>query len=134
MKIEKRDIYEQIGNLFYAIAADQHVKPLEVAELKLLISRDWLPRLEEFIDGYDSDATEILLTMDNLQANATAADKAYYKFARFYTKHSNVFTAELKDKILQTTLDITQIFSHNGKKDSIHVTLLKNLLDSSHQN
>ena len=43
MKIDNRDIFEQIGNLFYSIAADQHVKPLEVGELKALISKDWLP-------------------------------------------------------------------------------------------
>jgi len=36
----ERDIFEQLGNLFYSIAKDQQVVPLQFGELKMLLRKD----------------------------------------------------------------------------------------------
>ena len=128
MNTESRDIYEQIGNLFYAIAAEQHVKPLEVAELKLLISQNWSPRNRQADEPIISDASHwILVTIDTLQAANVPARNAYNDFARFYSIHPEVFTDELKLLIVNTCTEITKIFAEDNKAGNVHLSELKTL-------
>jgi hypothetical protein len=131
MKIDNRDIFEQIGNLFYAIAAVQHVKPLEIAELKLLISSEWLPRNFETDQSIIPDETHfILFTMDTLAANSVSAQEAFNEFAKFYTVHPEVFSNELKERVLKTAIDIVKIFEANSPLDNVILKALKQLVDS----
>lgn len=130
MKIDNRDVYEQIGNLFYAIAADQHVKPLEVGELKLLISKDWLPRNLAANESVVSDETHcILVTMDTLEGNKVSAKYAFNEFSRFYAVHPEVFTREVKQRIFDTVAAITKIFQADNPFENAHLLPLKKLLD-----
>lgn len=132
MKIDNRDIYEQIGNLFYAIAADQHVKPLEVAELKLLISKDWLPRNIEGNEPMVSDETHcILVTMDALAGSKTSGSEAFKDFSRFYANHSEVFNNEVKQRIFDTALEITKIFKADNPFENVHLVALENIFGLS---
>lgn len=129
MKIDSRDFFEQLGNLFYAIAAEQHVKPLEAGELKLLISRDWLPRSLGQNRSVVSDETHfILMTMDTLQAAETSARAAYNQFAKFYSLHPEIFTTELTERILQTAIEITAVFKADNPSDNTHLVALRKLM------
>jgi hypothetical protein len=133
MKIDNRDIFEQIGNLFYAIAADQHVKPLEVAELKLLISSDWLPRNFNTDQSIVPDETHfILFTMDTLAANSVPAKEAFSEFAKFYTVHPEIFSGELKERILKTAIDIVKVFKADNPLDNTMVKALTELVETGH--
>ncbi len=133
MKIDSRDIFEQIGNLFYAIASDQHVKPLEVGELKSLISRDWLPR--NLNDGTVSDETHcIMITMDSLATNQVNAKDAFDDFSRFYSLHPEVFSSELKGRILGTALSITSVFEADNPNDNRKLSMLKSLFNTDNVN
>jgi hypothetical protein len=108
MKIENRDIYEQIGNLFYAVATDQHVAPMELAKLKSLISKDWLPRNPE---AMISDETHwILLVLDALEGANVPSDIAYKNFKTFYQVHAEVFRKEVRQRIYDTCEEITKVF------------------------
>jgi hypothetical protein len=128
MKIDNKDIFEQIGNLFYAIAADQNVKPIEVAELKSLISKDWLPR--NLNERVVSDATHcILVTMDSLKGNKATAKEAYDEFLKFYRAHSEVFSSEVKERMLDTALEIIKVFRADNPLNNPHVDALRNLLN-----
>jgi hypothetical protein len=128
MKIDNRDIFEQIGTLFYAIAAEQQVKPLETAELKFLISEDWLPRNLEETKGVVSDETHfILTTMDNLEGAETPAREAFSQFAKFYELHPEVFTVALTQRILDTGIKITRIFKADHPEDNAHLVALRRL-------
>lgn len=130
MKTDIRDIYEQIGNLFYAIAADQHVKPLENGELKMLIIKHWLPRNQEAQDYKISEGAHfIILTMDALQASSTSAKEAYNSFVKFYKLNKELFSSELRELILGTASGITQIFAEQNFENK-HLTELKNLLQA----
>ncbi len=135
MKIDTRDVFEQIGNLFYAIAAEQHVKPLEVAELKLLISRDWLPRNREETRSVVSDETHfILTTMDTLQGAETSAQQAFNQFAKFYSLHPEIFTTELTRRIVETATEITQIFKADNPLDNATLIAVKALIKRAYIN
>jgi hypothetical protein len=130
MKIDNRDIFEQIGNLFYAIAAEQKVKPLEGAELKFLISEDWLPRNFEETKGVVSDETHFILTaMDNLEGAQTPPREAFSQFVKFYELHPEVFTAELTQRILNTATQITRIFEADNTADNTGLIALKRLVN-----
>ncbi|MBT1690735.1 hypothetical protein [Dawidia soli] len=135
MKFENRDIFEQIGTLFYAIAAEQHVKPLEVAELKMLISRDWLPRNLDQTKSFVSDETHfILTTLDTLQAAETPARAAFNQFVGFYKLHPEVFTSDLTQRILDTARDITRIFRADNPLDNANLVALKALFSPENVN
>lgn len=126
MKIDNRDIYEQIGNAFYAVAADQHIKPLEVAELKFLISRDWLPRNSD--SGASNEAHCIFLAMDALQANNTSSAEAFKEVEKFVGLHQEVFTDELRQRIVDTAGKIVKIFSKNDQVSNTHLEALRELV------
>lgn len=128
MKIDNEDIFEQIGNMFYAIAADQNIKPIEVAELKSLISKDWLPQnLDEY---FVSDATHcILVTMDSLEGNNATAKEAYNEFLKFYRVHPEVFSNEVKQRMLDTAVEITKVFKADNPLNNPHLDALRNLLN-----
>lgn len=128
MKIDNRDVFEQIGNLFYSIAAGQHVKPLEVGELKALISKTWLPRNAN--ESVVSDETHfIILTLDALEANNVTASDAFKDFAKFYAVHPEVFTTEVKQRMLDTAEEITRIFKEEASNVNTQLKALKELLD-----
>lgn len=128
MKIDNRDIFEQIGKLFYAIADRQHVKPLEFGELKSLISKDWLPRNLGQNDSIVSEETHwIVLTMDALEGERTPAIEAFKEFSKFYKMYPQAFTKEVKQRILDTAIEITKIFKADNPSDNAQLVALKDL-------
>jgi hypothetical protein len=132
MKIDNRDIFEQIGNVFYAIAAEQHVKPLEVGELKSLISKDWLPRNRKGNESIVSDETHwIIMAMDTLEGNGASAKEAFREFSSFYQIHPELFTEEIKQRIQDTAVKITKIFKADNPFDNGQLVALKDLLGSN---
>jgi len=132
MKMDNRDIFEQIGNLFYAIAADQNIKTSEVAELKLLISKYWLPRNLEENESLVSDETHfILTTMDALEREKASAKDAFKEFSRFLANHPEVFTKEVKLRIFETAEEITRIFHADNLLKNAHLRSLENILGLS---
>jgi hypothetical protein len=129
MKIDSRDIYEQMGNLFYAIAADQHVKPLEVAELKLLISKDWPPVNPEENRSNISDETHgILMTMDANEGSRLPAKRAFDEFSNFFNQHAEIFSNGTRQRIFDTAVEITKIFKADNPGQNIHLMALTEVL------
>lgn len=133
MKIDNRDVFEQIGNVFYAIAAEQHVKPLEVAELKSVITNDWLPR--NLNDSMISDeAHGILIAMDTAEANNITAKEAFTDFVRFYKMHPDAFRVEVQKRMMDTAVKITKIFEADNPNQNSQLIALKKLLEVSQVN
>jgi hypothetical protein len=127
MKIDNHDIFEQIGSLFYSIAADQQVKPIEVGELKAMISKDWLPG--KLSESLVSDETHcILMAMDFLEGSKATAKDAFEEFAKFFSLHPEAFTKELKQKVLNTAVEITTLFRADNPFRNPHLVAVKNLL------
>ena len=129
MKVDNREISEQIGNLIYAIVADQHIKPLEMAELKLLISKDRLSRRRDDSETPVSEETHfILTTIDELEAAKVSSKDAFDEFHNFYLIHPEVFTAEVKQRILDKSNEIVRIFNADNPSENEHLKLLRDIL------
>jgi hypothetical protein len=128
MRIDMRDTYEQIGNLFYAIATDQQVRPLQAAELKFLISINWMPRTSESYESLISEAGHwILLTIDTLENSKVSSTQAFNSFSQFFENHQELFTSTIKETILRTVKDISTVFP--GVECHEHIEELKRLFE-----
>ena len=134
METFRREIFEQLGNLFYALAAEQHIPQIASGELKMLVRKDWLTETGYQSEDKVSEASHLIgLTIDSLQRDQTSADDAFGNFTRFYLKHREQFSAALKQKILETVESIVKMFP-NGGANNVHFEELKAMLDRSKEN
>ena len=128
----KREIFEQLGNLFYSIAKDQHVAPLQSGELKMLLRKDWLTdRQYTTADSVTEASHLIVLTMDNLQGRTTRAEDAFESFTQFYIKHREQFSEALKNEVITTALAITHVFPSGSGRKNNHIIKLNLLFQNS---
>jgi len=116
MKTIDREVFEQVGNVLYAVATDQHVQPIEIGELKMLISDHWHSATTTSQGAPVSEETHcILTTMDTLQGASVSASEAFRIFENFLRVRSDVFTNELKQKVIKVAGAITRIFSEDNE-------------------
>ena len=129
----KREIFEQLGNLFYALAADQRISPMASGELKMLLRNDWLTDQGEHSGDRVSEAAHLIgLSIDALQTERVRPEAAFNNFASFYTAHREQFSHALKRKILETSESIVSVFSESGQKN-IHLEQVRTLLRFSRE-
>jgi hypothetical protein len=127
----KREIFEQLGKLFYAVASDQHVSAMASGELKMLLRKDWLTERERPSEDKVSEAAHLIgLTVDTLAAGQVPGREAFSDFAAFYRIHQEQFSSALKQRILETAESIVKIFPDSGKKNA-HIQELKMLFSQS---
>ncbi|MEX1238914.1 MAG: hypothetical protein WEB30_04325 [Cyclobacteriaceae bacterium] len=133
MESFKREIFKQLGNLFYVLASDQRVSLMASGELKMLLKKDWLTERGERSEDHVSEAAHLIgLSIDALQNEAVPAEVAFTDFTKFYTKHREQFSFALKQKILETSEGIVKVFANSGQVN-IHLEELKKLLELSRQ-
>ena len=132
METFKREIFEQLGNLFYAIAKEQRLSPISSGELKMLMRKDWLTELTRSGPGdkVSEPAHLIGLTLDSLQTDDVPATRAYGAFEVFYRRHQEQFSYALKQSIVETAESILKIFSVSGKQNEF-LKKLKTLFQES---
>jgi hypothetical protein len=124
-----REIYEHIGNLIYALAMDRSVEPIDFPRLKLLVSSYWIPRTSSSMGSLVSrEGHVILLTMDMLLAEKTRPLDAYRNFEHFFMVYPEVFTNELKKIIMDTAVEIDQLFDNKRPSNDFTISELKKLL------
>lgn len=129
MTTNYQKIYEQLGNLFFAIAmADNEVRPREVARLKELVSNEWVP-MEHSTDEFGTDAAfYIYISFDYLTDTFTTAQEAFDTFADYYQVHQAVFSDQLKMKIRDTAVAIAGAFKGMNKAELLYIEKLNLLL------
>jgi hypothetical protein len=130
MTTNYQKIYEQLGNLFFAIAmADNHLKHKEVEKLKELVNKEWVP-LEHSTDEFGTDAAYyIYISFDYLTDSFTTAEEAFYTFKVYYEIHKAVFSEKLKAKILTTATDIAVSFRGISKAEHEYLDRLEHLFE-----
>lgn len=127
----KRQIFEQLGNLFYALASDQRVSALASGELKMLLRKDWLTEPAHSSPDKVSEASHLIgLTVDTLETEKVQAREAFSDFSAFYGIHQEQFSSALKQRIMETAEAIIKIFPRPGTKN-VHLTELKILFSES---
>lgn len=126
METFKREIFEKLGNLFYALAADQAVSPMASGELKMLLKKDWMTESRHPSEDKVSEAAHMIgLTIDTMQSQQIPSVEAFTEFSKFYSRHPEQFSFALKQKVLETSESILKMFPTPGK--NAHFEELKKL-------
>lgn len=110
-----REIFEQLGNLFYAVATERKISLLTAGELKMILRKDWLTeRTGQSRDKVSEAAHLIGLAIDALQAEQVPALDAFRRFESFYKRHEEQFSFALKRDIAETATAIVKTFPSRG--------------------
>ncbi len=125
--------YQQLGKIFYSIAAvDNTVRPEEIAELKKIIQREWIP-LESSFDQFGSDsAYQIEIVFDWLTENQWDYDQIIPDFKIFREEHERLFTPEINALILKTAEAIAKAFSGKNKAEHVLISQLNFILEDQY--
>jgi len=123
MKTQKRvslDFYQNLGKLFYAIAAaDKKVHQVESNKLKEFVKKQWL-EVDTLEDAYHTDAAyQIEIVFDWLNNNEFKADTCFEDFISYKKEHPSLFTKEIKKLIMKTANAIAASFSGINKSELI---------------
>lgn len=129
MEVNYQRIYEHAGYLFYAVAAaDGAVKEAEVAAIKDLITKEWLP-LEDSTDEFGTDAAHyIFMTFDVLMDRGLPADEAYEVFKDYFNSHATAFSGTVRKKIRETATAIARAFAGKNKAESKYLKELRKMV------
>lgn len=130
MEALHQDVFEKLGNLFYAMAKDQDILRLGFGELQMLMQKDWLGNHETPVPVPESTHL-IITTLDSLQAEGTSSEQAFSSFMEFYKAHMDLFSEKLKDEILNTANEIVRMFTTANRRQNNQIIKLKLLLQNS---
>lgn len=121
--------YQQLGKLFYSIAAvDNTIRPEEISQLKKIIQREWIP-LESSFDQFGSDsAYQIEIVLDWLAENEWDYDRNLSDFKIFHNEHHSLFTPEINSLITKTAESVAKSFSGKNKSEHILISQLNFIL------
>ena len=107
--------------------------PLEVPELKQLVSEFWLPVTDSQGPVVTSQGHRILLAMDGCQMEDLSSKEAFDDFERFFMSYPEVFSRELRKIILETATAIASVFpSRTTPASRDRLVVLRDLLYPSH--
>lgn len=118
MSITNRTIYIQLGNLYYSIAASEGLKSLNLAGLKLLISKNWVPRSWNNELLISDEAHFMLTEIDALYESKISAHEAYTEFSKFYALHAELFSLDTKNQINATSEEIAELFTEGDVRSN----------------
>lgn len=122
-------LYQNLGKLFYAVAAsDKVVREEERDTLKNIVKKDWVD-VDDFKDEYGSDAAYLIeIIFDWLDENEPSAFSAFKDFKDFKKDHEEFFTPGINKLIWKTADQIASSFSGKNKSELIMLSQLKAIL------
>lgn len=118
--------YENLGKLFYAIAAaDNVVEPIEFDVLKKTVKNKWT-KVDPVDDDFHSDAAyQIETVFDWLNSEGFSDSETCYKeFIDFKNEHPSLFTTNIKNLIIQTSAKIAASAADINKSELMLVAKL----------
>lgn len=131
MKVNFEHIFEHIGLLFYAVAAEQRVlHAVDYDKLKNLIGSEWVTGLNYNIDLQSRLKDALFEGVRGGFDNSMNAEVAFARFRDYYEMHSLPFGNVLKLKIISTAISIHTEFSDNGHGSGI-ISRLDKLLQAT---
>ena len=125
--------YQQLGKLFFSVASvDKTVREEEIAQLKEIVKKEWLP-LENSLSEFGDDAAyQIEIVFDWLVENDWNMGRIVPDFEIFKKEHTHLFTSQVNDLILKTAKAITNSFSGKNKSESVLIDQLRSVLYQEH--
>lgn len=122
-------LYQNLGKVFYAVAASDDVVQIEEKKaLKKIVKSDWVD-VDDFQDEYGTDAAYMIeIIFDWLDQNQPPAKRAFQEFKIFKKEHEEFFTPGINELILKTSEEIAESFAGKSKKESEMISQLKLIL------
>jgi hypothetical protein len=123
--------YQNLGKLFYAIAAaDKVIREVEVKKLKQIVNTEWL-NLGGVKDKSEIDAMrQIKIMFAQLAAQTQNPNDCMAEFKAFKKTNENLFTDDVKQLIWKTASAIATSFSGRNKSELILLVELGIILKS----
>jgi hypothetical protein len=123
--------YQNLGKLFYAIAAaDKVIRIEEEKKLKQIVNTEWL-NLGGVKDKLEIDAMrQIKIIFNQLGDQTQNPNDSIAEFKLFKKAHENLFTDDVKQLIWKTASAITTSFSGRNKSELILLAELGTILKS----
>ena len=122
-------LYQEIGQLFYAIAAaDKVVRQAEYDALRNLVKVEW-SSMDEYTDEFGVNAVyQMEIVFDWFDYEQLDANDCFESFAHYYKNHKNLFSETKKQLIWKTANSIANAFAGTNKSELILLTKLHFLL------
>lgn len=125
--------YQQLGKLFYSIAAvDGTVREEEIKKLIEIVHKEWVP-IEDTLNEYgDDSAYQIEIVFDWLIEKDGNMGKVIPGFRNFKKEHPSLFTPQISQLIIKTAMAIAESFSKKNKSELKLITELRDVLFQEH--
>jgi len=121
--------YQNLGKLFYAVAAsDKVVKKEEIDALKNIVEQEWVS-IDNYQDEFGTDtAYQIEIIFNWLEENQPDAFLAFEEFSDFKKEHKKLFNSNINKLILKTADAIAASFAGKNKSELIMLSKLKSII------
>lgn len=125
----QRLFYNQLGKLFYSIAAaDKTIVEEEINTLKQIVNTDWLA-LDGAKDKSEVDAMrQIKIAFEQLKQQEVNVYSCLEEFKTFKELHPHLFTDDVKQLIWKTVNSIASSFARKNKSELVFLSKLAMLL------
>lgn len=122
-------LYQNLGKLFYAIAAsDKVVRQEEIETLRNFLEREWV-KIDAHQDEFGIDsAYQIEIIFDWLNENQPDANIAFDEFSNFKKENEDLFNVKINKLIWDTANTIAASFAGENKSELIMLSKLKSIL------
>jgi len=122
-------LYQEIGQLFYAIAAaDKVVRKAEYEALRNLVKLEW-SSMNDYVDEFGVNAVyQMEIVFDWFDYEQLDANDCFKSFAQYYKDHKNVFSENQKQLLWKTANAIAGSFAGKNKSELILLAKLHLLL------
>jgi hypothetical protein len=118
--------YENLGKLFFAIAAaDNVVEEVEFNVLKEIVKNKWT-KIDPTDDDFHSDAAYQIETVFDWLNNESFSNSetCYNEFIEFKKEHPSLFTEDIKSLIIKTATKIAASVADLNKSELMLVAKL----------
>ncbi len=123
--------YQNLGKLFYAIAAsDNVVRKSEYNSLRKIVKSKWLA-VDDIEDEFGADAAfQIEIVFDWMDYETPNAETCFKEFESFFKENESRFTNAIKQLIWDTANAIAGAFSGKNKSELMMLGRLKLLFEN----
>lgn len=129
METFSSQIYQNLGKLFYAVAAvDGVVRDEEYDTLKNIVSWHW-HAVDDVQDEFGTDAAfQIEIVFEWLQEQDLDAKTCFNDFKYFKSQHQSLFTKKMNRIIWRTVVTIADSFHGTNKAEKELLAKIKSIL------
>ncbi|OIQ36998.1 MAG: hypothetical protein BM563_09650 [Bacteroidetes bacterium MedPE-SWsnd-G1] len=129
MEISSNHLYQNLGKLFFAVAAaDNVVRDEEFNALSNLIVSHWRD-LDDVKDDFGTDASyQIEIVFEWLKEQFLDAETCFQQFVDFKSDHESLFNSKINRTIWRTVLTIADSFHGTNKDERAMLDKIKQIL------